>query len=87
MSSSPEELAAIPTAIASIKALQAFKNALGPNPLLWGSTIGGAELIFLGTLQNLVPSLLVSEGTALGTSVDSITNSWVATLQAKLTAG
>lgn len=87
MSSSPEELAAIPIAIAAINALQAFKNALGPNPLLWPSTIGGAELIFLGTLQNLAPSLLVAEGTALGASVDSITSSWVATLQAKLKAG
>jgi len=85
--SSPEELAAIPTAIAAIQAFQAFKNALGPDPLLWAAKIGGAELIFIGTLQNLAPSLLVAEGGALGASVDTLTNGWIAALQAKLKAG
>jgi hypothetical protein len=85
--SSPEELAAIPTAIAAIQAFQAFKNALGPDPLLWAAKISGAELIFIGTLQNLAPSLLVAEGGALGASVDTLTNGWIAALQAKLKAG
>ena len=81
---SDAEIAAIPTAIAAIQAFQAFKNALGPNPLLWASKFGGSELIFFGTLQNLVPSLLTAEGGALSTSIDTITNGWIAALQAKL---
>jgi hypothetical protein len=85
--SSPEELAAIPTAIAAIRAFQAFKNALGPDPLLWVAKFPGSELIFLGTMQNLVPSLLVAEGGALGASLDTVTNGWIASLEAKQKAG
>lgn len=75
------ELAAIPTALAAIAAVKAFSVNMGADPLQWVVKFPGSQLVLLGTMQNLLPSLLVSEGGALQTMVNSQLDSWTATLQ------
>lgn len=82
---SAAEQAAIPSAIAVLKAFQAFQTNLGTDPLLWPAKLGGAQLIFLGTLQNLAPSLLVSEGAALESVINTTVGGWITKLQAAQT--
>jgi hypothetical protein len=78
---SATEQAAIPTAISALQAVQAFAINMGPDPLQWVAKYPGSQLILLGTLQNLVPSLLVSEGGAVQAAVNSQINSWITTLK------
>jgi hypothetical protein len=82
---SPVEQAAIPTAIQALEAVQAFVTNMGPDPLQWVAKYPGSTLVLLGTLQNLVPSLLVSEGGAVQTLVNNQTTSWINTLKAAQT--
>lgn len=81
----PAEQAAIPTAIAALQAVQQFAVNMGADPLQWVAKYPGSQLILLGTLQNLVPSLLVSEGGAVQTVVNNQINSWVGKLKAAQT--
>ena len=78
---SPLEIAAIPTAISALQAVQQFAANMGTDPLQWVAKYPGSQLILLGTLQNLVPSLLVSEGGAVQAAVNSQIGSWITTLQ------
>ena len=87
MSTPPAELAAIPSALAALAAFKAFNANLGPDPLKWAANLPGSQLIFLGTLQNLVPSLLVSEGGALQATINTQVDSWAAVLQKAQAAG
>jgi hypothetical protein len=85
MSLPPLEQAAIPTAISALEAVQQFAVNMGPDPLQWVAKYPGSQLILLGTLQNLVPSLLVSEGGAVQTVVNNQITSWITTLKAAQT--
>ena len=82
---SPLEQAAIPTAIAALQAVQQFAVNMGADPLQWVAKYPGSQLILLGTLQNLVPSLLVSEGGAVQAAVNNQIGSWITTLKAAQT--
>ena len=75
------EIAAIPTAISALQAVQQFASNMGVDPLQWVAKYPGSQLILLGTLQNLVPSLLVSEGGAVQAAVNAQIGSWITTLQ------
>jgi hypothetical protein len=77
----PEEIAAIPTALAVIAAVKQFNLNIGADPLMWPAKVGGAQLILLGTLQNLMPSLLVSEAGAIQGQINNQLDSWTAALQ------
>lgn len=77
----PIESAAIPTAIAALAAVKQFVTNMGADPAQWVAKYPGSSLILLGSLQNLVPSLLVSEGGAVQSAVSNQIDSWTATLQ------
>lgn len=79
------EQAAIPTAIAALQAVQQFAANMGADPLQWVAKYPGSQLVLLGTLQNLVPSLLVSEGGAIQSVVNNQITSWIGTLKAAQT--
>ena len=81
------EVAAIPTAIAALAAVKQFVANMGADPAQWVAKYPGSSLILLGSLQNLVPSLLVSEGGAVQSAVNSQIDSWTATLQKAQAAG
>jgi hypothetical protein len=81
------EQAAIPTAIAALQAVKAFAANMGPDPAQWVVKYPGSKLILLGTIANLVPSLLVSEGGALDTAVNGQVDGWIAALQKAQTSG
>lgn len=80
---SPIEKAAIPSAIAVLQAVQQFVTDLGTDPTKWALNLPGAELKLLGTIQLQVPTLLVSEGSAVQTEVNTKISGWITSLQAK----
>lgn len=76
------EQAAIPTAIAALKAFQQFEADLGTDPTKWALTFPGAKLRFLGTLQLQIPVLAQAETGALLGAASTQVDSWISTLQA-----
>jgi hypothetical protein len=82
---SPEEQAAIPTAIAALQAVLAFNANMGADPLQWVAKYPGSQLILIGTLQNLAPSLLVAEGGAVQAQANGLLTGWIGKLQAAQT--
>ena len=76
----PIEQAAIPTAVLALQAVQQFVTNMGPDPLQWVAKYPGSTLVLLGTLQNLAPSLLQSEGGAVQTVINNQLESWIAAL-------
>lgn len=79
----PVVQAAIPTAIAVLKAVQQFIANLGTDPLQVPVKFPGAAQVFLGTVEMQVPALASSEFTALQSDVNTKVNGWIASLQAK----
>lgn len=81
---SPIETAAIPSAVAILKALQTFKNDLGSDPTKLPLTAGPAFLKFTATVELQFPVLATQEWSAIGSQFDAKVNSWVSSLEAKL---
>lgn len=83
-SPNPLEVAAIPSLLAVIKALQTFNTNIGPDPTKWALTVPGAFTVLLGTVQLQVPELAIAEGGALQADVNAKLASWATSLSAKL---
>jgi len=79
------EQAAIPTAIAALKAVQQFNANMGTDPAKWALNFPAANLVLVGSLQLLVPSLAQSEGGAIITEANTKIDGWISTLNSKLT--
>jgi hypothetical protein len=79
----PIEVAAIPSAVAILQAVQAFMNNLGTDPLQAGVKLPGALQIFIGTVEMQAPTLASSEFGALQTTLNSKIAAWITKLQAK----
>ena len=80
------ETAAIPTAIAALKAVQQFEADLGPDPTKWVLPALAAKVKLLSSLQLLVAPLGAAEGAAGLGLLTSVTDGWIGTLQGKLNA-
>jgi hypothetical protein len=80
---SAAEIAAIPTAIAVLKALQQFNANMGIDPMQWALKFPGAFDILLGTIKLQVPSLAQAEGGAIIGEANTKISSWISSLQAK----
>lgn len=81
-SPNPVLIAAAPSLIAALQALQQFETNMGPNPLLWAANYPGAKLALLGALALQLPQLATAEGGALETVINTTTSSWITKLQA-----
>lgn len=75
------EVAAIPTAIAALKAVQQFFVDLGPIGPGMLVTIEPAKLKLLGALGLMLPGLAVAESGALEGIVNTATSGWISKLQ------
>ena len=80
------ETAAIPTAIAALQAVQQFNANMGTDPLKWAVNFPAAQLVLVGSLQLLLPSLGQAEGAALINESNAKISGWITTLQAKAAA-
>lgn len=78
----PVLVAAAPSLIAALQAIQQFETDIGPNPTQWVLTLGPAKLKLLGALGLLLPGLEQSEVSALGTIINTTTSGWITKLQA-----
>lgn len=78
----PVLIAAAPSLISAIQAIQQFETDIGTNIAQWPVTIPAAKLKLLGNLALLLPGLETSEVSALGTVINTTTSGWIAQLQA-----
>lgn len=81
-SSNPVLIAAAPSLISAIKAIQQFETDIGTNIAQWPVTIPAAKLKLLGNLALLLPGLETSEVAALATVINTTTNGWISQLEA-----
>ena len=79
----PIEVAAIPTAVAALEALQQFFTNLGTDPLQVAAKFPGALQVFIGTVELQAPTLAGSELSALQSAVNAKIASVITTLKAK----
>lgn len=77
----PVLVAAAPSLIAALQALQQFETDLGPNPLQWVANYPGAKLKLLGTLALQLPAIATAEGGALEGLINTTTSGWITKLQ------
>jgi hypothetical protein len=78
----PALVAAAPSLIAAIQAVQQFETDIGTNIAQWPVTIPAAKLNLLGNLGLLVPGLEGAEVSALGNIINTTTSGWITKLQA-----
>lgn len=78
----PALVAAAPSLIAVLQALQQFETDMGPNPLQWVANYPGAKLKLLGNVSLQLPALATAEGGALENLINQQTASWITQLQA-----
>jgi hypothetical protein len=81
----PALVAAAPSLISAIRAIQQFETDIGTNIALWPVTIPAAKLKLLGALGLLLPGLETSEVTALGTIINTTTAGWITQLEGLVT--
>lgn len=77
--------AALPGLIAVVTALEAFDNAMGPDPAKWGLNFPGAKLILTGTVLQQLPVLATAEGGAAIAGLNGVYAGWITKLQAMQT--
>ena len=78
----PALMAAAPSLILAIKAVQQFETDIGTDIGKWPVTIPAAKLKLLGALGLLLPGLETSEVAALGTIINTTTSGWITQLEA-----
>ena len=78
----PALVAAAPSLIALLQAVQQFEVDMGPNPLLWPVNYPGAKLKMLGSMALQLPAIATAEGAVLETIVNTTTAGWITKLQA-----
>lgn len=78
----PALVAAAPSLIAALQAIQQFETDIGADPTKWLLTLEPAKLKLLGALGLLLPGLESSEVSVLGTIINTTTAGWITKLQA-----
>jgi hypothetical protein len=79
---SPVLIAAAPSLISALQAVQQFIGDMGTDPTKWALNFPGAELKLVGQLDLLLPGLLNAEGGAVETAINAKISSGIAALQA-----
>jgi hypothetical protein len=77
----PVLVAAAPSMIAALKAIQQFETDMGP-ATQWVANYPGAKLKLLGALTLLIPQVAIAEGGALETIINTTTSGWITKLEA-----
>lgn len=77
----PFEVAAIPSAIAILKAAQGLIQNLGTDPAQIAAKFPGAVQVFLGTVEMQLPILATSEVGALNATAGTRIANWIASLE------
>lgn len=80
-SANPALVAAAPSLIAVLQAIQQFNSDMGTNPAAWPANFPGAQLKLTGTVALALPQLEVAEAGALMTEVNSKIGSLITSLQ------
>ena len=80
-SPNPILVAAAPSLISALLALQQFETDMGPYPLVWVANYPGAKLKLLGTLALQLPTIATAEGGELETVINTTTSGWITKLQ------
>ena len=78
----PVLVAAAPSLIAVLQAVQQFNINIGADPTKWPITVPGALTILLGTIQLQLPAVASAEATALQADVNGKIGGWITTLKA-----
>lgn len=78
----PILVAAAPSLINVIEALQTFNANMGTDPLQWQLKFPGAFQVLLGSVELQLPALANAEAGALQTAVNTKLSSWITNLQA-----
>lgn len=78
----PVLVAAAPSLIAALQAIQQFETDIGPDPTKWVLTVEPAKLKLLGALGLLLPGLEQSEVSVLATIINTTTAGWITKLEA-----
>jgi hypothetical protein len=81
----PILVAAAPSLIASLQALQTFLTNLGTDPAKVAITFPGALQVLLGTLEMQLPGLASSEFGAVQAAANARIAALITSLQAKVT--
>lgn len=83
----PALVAAAPSLIAALQAVQTFVTNLGPDPTKWPLTGPGALQVLAGTLELQLPTLVNAEAGALTTALNTQIAGKIAQLQQIQAAG
>lgn len=78
----PILVAAAPSLITALQAIQQFNTDMGTNPAQWAANYPGASLKLIGTLQLQLPALATAEASALQTDINTKIGSAITALQA-----
>jgi hypothetical protein len=79
----PVFVAAAPSIISALKAVNQFSTDIGPDPAKWALLLPGAFQKLLGTLEMQIPVVFSAEGGALQTAVTAKVNELIAKVQAQ----
>lgn len=80
----PALVAAAPSLIAALQAIQQFNADMGTNPASWVANYPGASLKLVGTLQLELPALVTAEAGALQADINTKIGSAISSLQGLL---
>ena len=78
----PALVAAAPSLIKILQAVQQFDANMGPDPTKWVVNYPGASLSLIGQIDLLLPGLVTAEVGAVQAVITNKTNGWIASLQA-----
>lgn len=77
----PVLVAAAPSLIQVVEALQTFNANMGTDPLKWPALYPGAFQVLLGSVELLLPGLASSEAGALQSVINTKLSGWKTQLQ------
>ena len=82
----PILVAAAPSLIVALQAVQTFLTNIGTDPTKWALTVPGALQVLGGTLELQIPTLAGAEAGALQTALNTQIAAKIAALQALKTS-
>lgn len=77
----PVLVAAAPSLISALQAVQQFEVDIGPDPTKWVETVIPAKLKLLGSLGLLLPGIVSAEVGAGENLINTTTSGWITKLQ------
>lgn len=78
----PALVAAAPSLVATLQAIQQFLTNMGTDPAQWVLKFPGASQVLIGTVQLQLPALAAAEATTMSNQINTQLNTWITQLQA-----